>query len=291
MTTNALQCVLFSCCRNDAADGYAAGLQASGNDHKIDVFRAFRTNMLEKRAECMEPRSLWPEVAETIMDPAIPYQGGSIHILHYGMKFGLATDEMSNIESILRAIERLDKKYRVVNVSNNKHRFTDLITLHNKCCHEISVLWMNRMPFWPEISAISFSKDLCEFEGIAVLSARVYQIGSRLDCDHYLEKIDSYQIKCINEAGRLCYGLMSPHSDYGHRFCRSEAAQREVITAFESCYVARREEYRSRKIKDTFVPFYLRGRKLYDLQHRIVMNSSPESMLINLQLSAPELQH
>ena len=74
MTSNALQCVLFSCCRNDAADGYAAGLQASGNDHKIDVFRAFRTNMLEKRVECMEPRSLWPEVADTIVDPAIPYQ-------------------------------------------------------------------------------------------------------------------------------------------------------------------------------------------------------------------------
>ena len=52
----------------DAADGYAAG-----KDHKIDVFRAFRNNMLEKRVECMEPRSLWPEVADTIMDPAIPF--------------------------------------------------------------------------------------------------------------------------------------------------------------------------------------------------------------------------
>ena len=68
MTTNALQCVPFY-----AADGYAAGLEASGKDHKIDVFRAFRNNMLEKRAECMEPRSLWPEVADTIMDPAIPF--------------------------------------------------------------------------------------------------------------------------------------------------------------------------------------------------------------------------
>ena len=134
------------------------------------------------------------------------------------MKFGLTTDEMSSLEFSLRVIERLDKKYRVVNVSNNKH----------KCCHEISVLWKNRIPFWPELSAISFSKDPREFEGIAVLSSRVYQIGLRLDCHHYLEKIDSYQIKCINEAGLLCYGLMSPHSDYGHRFCRSEAVQRET---------------------------------------------------------------
>ena len=184
----------------------------------------------------------------------------------HSMKFGLTIDEVSNIESSVRAIERLCKKYRVVNVSNKRHRFTDLITLHDKCSHVISILWKNRMPFCPEISAISFSKDPGEFEGIAVLSSMVYQIGSQLDCYHYLEKMDNYQIRCINEAGCLSYGLMSLYSDYGHRFCRSEAAQREVIDTCESLYVARREEYRSRKINDTVDPCYLGGCRLYDLQ-------------------------
>ena len=161
---------------------------------------------------------------------------------------------MSNIESSLRAIEHLGKKYQVLNVSNNRQRFTDLITLHDKCSHENSILWKNRMPFWSEISAISFSKDPDEFEGIAVFSSSVYQIKSQLDCYHYLEKMDNDQIRCINEAGCLSYGLMSLYSDYGHRFCRSEAAQREVIGTCESLYVARREEYRSRKINDTVDP-------------------------------------
>ena len=61
----------------------------------------------------IEPRSLWPKVADTIVDPAIPYQNGSLHILHYGIKFGLSLtiDEVSNIESSVRAIECLSKKY------------------------------------------------------------------------------------------------------------------------------------------------------------------------------------
>ena len=109
------------------------------------------------------------------------------------------------------------------------------------------------MLFWPKISAISFSKDPDKFEGIAVLSSRLYQIGSQLDCYHYLEKIDNYQIRCFNGTDRLFYGLMSPHSDYEHRFCLSGAAQQEVIDTFESLYVARREEYRSRKINDPVV--------------------------------------
>ena len=109
------------------------------------------------------------------------------------------------------AYHKLLAEWNRLNLPSNPHRYEDMIKLVDKAENTVGQLWVNRYPTMMEMSLLAADGTLDKITRIVQDVAETWETLRKCGVGRYIDAIEAYQHRCIDEAGQVCHLLLHPH--------------------------------------------------------------------------------
>ena len=196
------------------ADGMRAAMMCQTGVRGVNPFTHF-----ERRYTPSEDRVLNPQVIEDAFDngevvtcPYEPLLDGSVCHLDLAFHLKRTKDELTAFSDDVWGSFELLAEWNHLSQPSNPHMYEDMIQLVEKAENTVGQLWVNRYPTMMELSLLAAEGRLDGIARIVKDVAETWDALRKCGAGGYIDAIETYQFKCIDEAGQVSHLLLHPHS-------------------------------------------------------------------------------
>ena len=197
------------------ADGMRAAMAYQTGDRRVNTFTHFE----RRYAPTTGNQGPNPQVLEggfnngdVMSYPYAPLLDGSVR--HQDLAFHLkrTKDELTAFSDDVCGSYEMLAEWNRLNQPSNPHRYEDIINLVEKAENTVGQLWVNRYPTMMEMSLLAAEGTLDNITRFVQDVAETWETLRKCGAGRYIDAVEAYQYRCIDEAGQVCHLLLHPHS-------------------------------------------------------------------------------
>ena len=198
----------------DAVDGLEIGLHHQPESPRVDIYHSFVERFVGSLEQGHHPyqikRDNLPLSSQTTVNPYAAIKDGRAALLNFGFQHRLSCREIATISQDLDHLKELNIRGFQARQPGNVEVVEDLLTIQDECIGVVLSLWNHQFPTWFHLSMLAEEQRGSHVEELAPLVLNTWSVCRELGVGGTLDRIQNYQLHCVERAGAAAHQLMVP---------------------------------------------------------------------------------